>query len=104
MELMTVKEVARCLKISIRTVYDNQNRLGGIYPAGIKVLRFRKDIIDGIMEGQKTRGLEIQLCVSREELRRGKPSHQGRCQKSERRPKERGQKKYAQTNPSRHGL
>lgn len=104
MELMTPKEVARCLKISVRTVYDNQNRLGGIYPAGIKVLRFRKDLIYGLMEGQKAPGLEVQLSVSGKNLRGWRSSYKSGSQKSKGRSKGRGQKKYAQTNPARHGL
>jgi hypothetical protein len=104
MELMTPKEVAQCLKISVRTVYDNQNRLGGIYPAGIKVLRFRKDFIDGVVEGQETQGLEVQLSVSGKKLRGWRSSYESGSQKGKGRSKGRDQKKYAHTNPERHGL
>ncbi len=103
-ELMTSREVARCLKISVRTVYNNKNRLGGFYPAGLGILRFREDLIYGIMEGQNTQGLEIQLPVSGKGLRRGRPSNQSRSQKGKGRSKSRGPKEYTKTNPARHGL
>ena len=47
----TVDEVAELLKIPKRTVYKHARRLGGFYPAGIKVLRFRKQVIDEILYG-----------------------------------------------------
>lgn len=43
--LLTPEEVASLLRISLRTVYENARRLGGFYPAGIRVLRFRKERI-----------------------------------------------------------
>ncbi len=49
--LLTPKQVAELLSISVRTVYDHSIRLGGFYPAGIKALRFRRDVIEAIMEG-----------------------------------------------------
>jgi hypothetical protein len=49
--LLTPKQVAELLSLSVRTVYDHSIRLGGFYPAGIKALRFRKDVIEAIMEG-----------------------------------------------------
>jgi len=51
--LLTPKEVAELLKISLQTVYDNRKRLGGFCPAGIRVLRFRKGDIERIMEGPR---------------------------------------------------
>jgi hypothetical protein len=103
-ELMTAEDVARCLKISLRTVYENKNRLGGFYPAGLKVLRFRKDIIDGFMAGQETQGLAVRLPVPREDLCRRWTSYQSGGQKGQRDPKSGGHKKFSQTNPERHGL
>jgi len=50
--LLTPADVAELLQISEKTVYKNQRRLCGFYPAGIKVLRFREDVIYGIMEGR----------------------------------------------------
>ena len=49
--LLTPKQVAEILNLSVRTVYDHRIRLGGFYPAGIKALRFRRDVIEAIMEG-----------------------------------------------------
>ena len=49
--LLTPKQVAEMLSISVRTVYDHSIRLGGFYPAGIKALWFRRDVIEAIMEG-----------------------------------------------------
>jgi len=49
--LLTPKQVAELLSLSVRTVYDHSIRLGGFYPAGIKALRFRRDVIEAIMEG-----------------------------------------------------
>jgi hypothetical protein len=68
--LLTPEEVADRLQISIRTVYDNKGRLGGFYPAGIRCLRFRKDVIDGILEGSSAEGLDVQVPVQGEWLRR----------------------------------
>jgi len=49
--LLTPKQVAEMLNLSVRTVYDHSIRLGGFYSAGIKALRFRRDVIEAIMEG-----------------------------------------------------
>ncbi|MCP4624842.1 MAG: helix-turn-helix domain-containing protein [bacterium] len=46
--LLTPKQVAELLSLSVRTVYDHSIRLGGFYPAGIKALRFRRDVIEAI--------------------------------------------------------
>lgn len=43
--LLWPKEVASLLNISVRTVYKNFRKLGGFYPAGMRVLRFRPDVI-----------------------------------------------------------
>jgi hypothetical protein len=37
---MTPEDVANVLKISVKTVYAQSKKLGGFFPAGIKVLRF----------------------------------------------------------------
>ena len=57
--LLTPNEVARLLHLSVRTVYAQSHRLGGFYPAGIRVLRFRREDIYAIMEGPQDRQLEI---------------------------------------------
>jgi len=61
--LFTVKDVAKLLQISEKTVYKQQNKLGGFYPAGLKLLRFNRETIYGHMEGQKQEGLVLQVRV-----------------------------------------
>ncbi len=52
MELfLTLKLVVELLNLSVRKVYDHSICLGGFYPPGIKALRFRRDVIEAIMEG-----------------------------------------------------
>jgi hypothetical protein len=57
--LLTVEEVAKILKITPRTVYKYRQRLGGFYPFGIKVLRFRREEIYAHLE----RGRELEIPV-----------------------------------------
>ena len=68
--LLTPKEVANLLKVSPRTVYDRAVALGGFYPAGIRVLRFRPEVINGYMEGQTDEGMGLQIRVSEKSPRR----------------------------------
>ncbi len=58
-QLLTPSDVAELLQISVRTVYDHARRLGGFYPAGIKVLRFRPEVIYGSVEGQGNAVMDI---------------------------------------------
>ena len=102
MNLLTPEQVAKFLQISIRTVYENKDRLGGFYPAGIKVLRFRKEVIYGIMEGQKAEGLGIRLSVQGQKVRRQGIQNQGRGKGVQGETQEGGQEH--QTDPTRHGL
>ncbi len=55
-KLLTPEQVADLLQISVKTVYEKSDRFGGFYPAGIRVLRFRQEVINGIMEGQNQGG------------------------------------------------
>ena len=48
---LTPKQVVELLSLSVRTVYDHSTRLGGFYPAGIKALLSRRDVIEAIIEG-----------------------------------------------------
>lgn len=64
--LLWPKEVASLLNISVRTVYKNFRKLGGFYPAGMRVLRFRPDVIYGIMEGKGR--MEVQTPIQEEEI------------------------------------
>lgn len=68
--LLTVAQVAEFLQIAISTVYDNAARLGGFYPGGIRVLRFKPEVIYGSLEGQGQEGLALRLLVHGEEVRR----------------------------------
>ena len=99
--LLTPKEVANLLKVSPRTVYDRASDLGGFYPAGIRVLRFKQEVIRGCLEGQGKKGLEVQLPVPGAGVRRGRPSNKTGGNVSQR-----GQEKSTQANKDddRHGL
>jgi len=61
--LLTPKQVAKTLSISVRSVYDHAGRLGGFYPAGIKCLRFRAEAINDIMMGQNQEQMRVQAQV-----------------------------------------
>jgi predicted site-specific integrase-resolvase len=100
--LLTPKEVAKLLQISPRSVYDHAGRLGGFYPAGIKCLRFRREAINDIMEGQKTRGVEVQLPVSQKGSQRGRVQSQITGSASRGRPQK--ARKRVSDDPGRHGL
>lgn len=57
---LTPEDVSSLLQISISTVYKNAVRLGGFYPFGLKVLRFRREVIEnGSLEGQEAGGLVL---------------------------------------------
>ncbi len=49
--LLTVADVARLLNLSSKTVYKHKRRLGGFYPAGIRVLRFSPETIQELLAG-----------------------------------------------------
>ncbi len=61
--LFTPDQVATLLQISTRTVYDNKEKLGGFYPAGIGVLRFRREKIHGYMEGSRNEEMEVRVSI-----------------------------------------
>lgn len=69
--LLTPQEVASLLQVSVKTVYAHAVKLGGFYPGGIRVLRFKREAVYGLMEGQGKGRLEVQLRVQKTELRRG---------------------------------
>ena len=46
--LLTPKQVAESLNLSVQKVYDHSIRLGVFYPTGIKALRFRRHVIEAI--------------------------------------------------------
>ena len=51
-KLLTPAEVAELLQIAEKTVYKHSRALCGFKPAGLGFLRFRREIIYDIMEGQ----------------------------------------------------
>ncbi len=53
--LLTPRQVAKLLQLSLATIYAKARSLGGFYPAGIKALRFRRETIHAIMEGPQDR-------------------------------------------------
>ena len=80
--LLTVADVAVLLKIHPKTVYEHAAEWGGFYPAPLRVLRFRPEVIRGIMEGGQK--VEVRFPAQREILRgrriqdqKGGPSVQG---------------------------
>ena len=58
--LLTPENVADLLQIDAKTVYKHSRRLGGFYPAGIKVLRFKQETINDIMEGGQRVAVQFQ--------------------------------------------
>ena len=75
--LLTPQEVARLLKLSVRTIYANRQRLGGFYPAGIRALRFRREDIYAFMEGPQ-RKLEVPIPTFGPALQQDRVQNQGR--------------------------
>ena len=101
--LLSVKDVAELLNMSPRTVYDHAQELGGFYPAGIRLLRFQREVIYGIMEGQDQEGLAIQFSVSRRNICGRGPQDSTGGIGSPRRAQKRAKRK-AEGDPNRHGL
>jgi hypothetical protein len=82
--LLTPEDVARLLQISVRTVYAQSHRLGGFYPVGIRALRFRREVINAIMEGSQEREISLSVPVPGASLQQdwlwhpeGRPSGHG---------------------------
>lgn len=101
-ELLTPQEVALLLKISVKTVYAHATGLGGFYPGGIRVLRFRREAINELVEGQAARGLALSVRGKQEVVCRRGIQDQVRSEGGTRRTKKR-----SQVNPSgknRHNL
>jgi len=100
-QLLTPKDVADALQISVEAVYKHKRRLCGFYPAGIKVLRFREDVINDIIQGQAAQFVEVRVPKEREKAygkwfpdKDGSKSRNGTAQKRNVRRKD----------PNRHGL
>ena len=96
--LLTPKQVAALLQISTRTVYDNARKLGGFYPAGIRVLRFRREDINAIMQNPPG-GLEVGVSTQEETVPAGGPQGMDGGQRTGKWLED--QKRL---DPNRHGL
>jgi len=79
--LMTPEDVADLLRISTRSVYDHKDRFGGFYPAGLRVLRFRGEVIRELMEGQGKPNVQVQIPDQGEGLRGGRVQDESRGEK-----------------------
>lgn len=100
-ELLTPQDVADLLQISVKTVYAHAKKLGGFYPLGIQVLRFRAEEIYERLEG--TGRISLSLPVQRDQIQRE------RIQNAERSKSGRGRAKKgsgiaAKEDGDRHGL
>lgn len=78
--LLTPEQVADLLQISVKTVKKAsvRQRLGGFYPVGLRALRFRPEVIRGVLAGQG-QGVEIQVREGGQDLFRPMVCHQGGC-------------------------
>lgn len=88
--LLTVNEVAELLRVDVRTIYDHQMKLGGFYPAGIRVFRFRRDVIEQIMQGPRSERFEALISAPKRVRGRpfvkGEPSRNGKMSRPGGRP------------------
>ena len=99
--LLTPPDVAELLQISEKTVYKHQKQLGGFNPAGSGILRFKQEIINGIIERQETKTLLLQFRASRQNLCKEKLQEKKGRSNSPRQTKRRG---HQPTDKNRHGL
>lgn len=99
-KLLTPQDVADLLQISIGTVYSHARTLGGFYPFGIQVLRFRAEDIHERLEGMG--GVTRPLPAQRDKIQRE------RLQNAERIIRSRGQAgkraEAADAGEDRHGI
>ncbi len=102
--LLTPEEVAERLQISVKSVYRNSRNLGGFYPAGIKVLRFREETIRGLMARQAQKGLAVQLPASGQDVRGRGFQNQSGGQGRTGGASEGHFKPATNADPNRHGL
>jgi len=103
--LLTLEEVAAFLNISTRTVYDHAREWGGFYPGGVRRLRFRKEIIFGIMEGKEPSALLIQFpAINQARVRVLRSGECVRNNDKDKNPNKHGIFEQYNTDPNRHGL
>jgi len=98
----TPEQVAELMQVSTSVVYKHKDTLGGFYPAGIKVLRFNKGVINGILEGQDPQRLGIQVPISGPAVRGQGVQDQGRGQGRQGKPSKNGKGRTSDRN--RHNL
>jgi hypothetical protein len=80
--LLTVRDVAKLLKMSARTVYKRQRELGGFKPAGIGCVRFDPEVINGILLGPRAETLAIPIQTRRDQIYRKRIQDQERFRRS----------------------
>ena len=100
--LLTPTDVAELLQISEKTVYKHSREFFGFKPAGLGILRFRKEIIYGIMEGQDPKALVLQFPVSERNLCGERVQNEKRSGDGKGREKKRT--KESTTKSNRHGI
>lgn len=98
-KLLTPENVAELLQVSVECVYRNKKALCGFYPAGIKVLRFQEEVLNGII--QNSAGLEVRVPKKREEIHRQRFPKEIGSQSSNGGAKKRDSSRQ---KPNRHGL
>ena len=64
MELLTVSQVAKLLKWSVKSVYNHADVLGGFYPFGVKTLRFDKETLIDSLQRQAQRKVSLRLSAA----------------------------------------
>jgi hypothetical protein len=73
--LLSPRQVAELLQLSLATIYAKAHSLGGFYPAGIKALRFRTEMIYAIMEGPQNRKVSLPVSISGQKVQQDGVRH-----------------------------
>jgi len=100
--LLTVDEVKNRLKVNWATVYKYKNELGGFYLFGSRCLRFTKEAIDGYLERQKPRRMDLDVPIQTKDIRR--PVYNKRSSKNRQGSETQGYQVADTRDPERHGL
>lgn len=102
-QLLTPEDVADLLQMSVKTVYAHSKRLGGFRPAGIRMIRFKPEVIRDIMEGQGER-LEVPVPAPGGAIQQPTFPDKGGSVRRNVRTKKVIEINGWKTDPSRHGL
>ena len=97
LQLLTPSDIAEMLQISEKTVYKHKQKFCGFYPAGLKVLRFSKEVVDDII--QNSARVEVSFPEERAAAHRVGVLPEKGCSKGRG-----GKKKRKEKNVHRHGL